>query len=172
MRGTPELEPLAAFRSLPRFEIIEPAEIPVPYRVLLAHDRDMTSTLENHHGGKIVLRVLNSKRNGANYQREVVLVLQESSRVVEYGAIHISLSAFPKPAQKLILDGQRPLGAIMEASRIEYTSRPKGYFWIESDPSMTRVLGLTRGGQLYGRCNAIYDSAGRVLADIVEILPP
>jgi chorismate-pyruvate lyase len=172
MRGTPELEPLAAFRSLPRFQFVEPAELPEPYRGLLVHERDMTSTLGEHHRDTVRLRVLRSRNDHDEYLREVVLVSETSGRPVEYGAIRITLGAFPADAQQLIRAAQRPLGAIMDECGINYTCRPKAFFRVETDAAMNEALGLPASRTLYGRCNEIRDSQGRTLADIVEILPP
>jgi hypothetical protein len=36
---------------------------------------------------------------------------------------------------------------------------------------MNRVLKLDGPRWLYGRCNCLSDASGRVLADVVEILP-
>ena len=46
-------DPLAAV------EVVDPASVPQPYRRLLVHDSDMTSTLEDHYGEPIMLKVLN-----------------------------------------------------------------------------------------------------------------
>jgi len=37
---------------------VQPDAIPQPYRSLLVHERDMTLTLEQHFGGRVVLRDL------------------------------------------------------------------------------------------------------------------
>ena len=38
--------------AVPR--VVQPDGIPLPYRPLLAHDVDMTLTLERHFGGRVV----------------------------------------------------------------------------------------------------------------------
>ena len=167
-----ELAPLAVFRPLPRIDRIEAADLPPPYRALLDHARDMTSTLEAFHKGRIELRVLNSSMNHSRYQREVLLMLEHSKMPVEHGAIQIVLDAFPPAGQKLILEGRRPLGAILEACAIDYTSRPSAFLRVESDEAIGRALNLPKGRALFGRCNTLSDGKGRVLAEIVEILPP
>ncbi len=172
MHATRDLEPLAALRPLPVFEFVAATDVPEPYRTLLVHHRDMTSTLQAHHRAKICLHALRTVRNGGEYLREVVLLLVGSNAPVEYGAIRIALDAFPPSAQQLILEARQPLGAIMESCGFSYISQPKAYIRVESDAAMTEALRLPAGCSLYGRCNAIYDAQGRTLADLVEILPP
>lgn len=172
MHATRDLEPLAALRPLPEFQFVTATDIPELYRSLLVHHRDMTSTLQAHHRAKVRVHALRTVRNGNEYLREVVLLLEGSSAPVEYGAIRIALDAFPAAAQQLILEARQPLGAIMEASGITYTSQPKVYICVESDEAMNEALRLPAGCSLFGRCNVIYDTQGRTLADLVEILPP
>jgi chorismate-pyruvate lyase len=168
----PELEPLAAFHPLPPIDYIAAAAIPAPYRPLLDHQQDMTSTLEAFHKGRVDLRVLQSHRNGRHYLREVLLVIEDTRTPVEYGAIRIALAAFNLEGQHLILEGRRPLGAILAKCGISYISRPKTFIRVEADETMQRALGLADGQVLFGRCNQLSDAEGRELADIVEILPP
>ena len=40
--------------AVPRVEVVQPDGIPLPYRSLLAHDVDMTLTLERHLGRRVV----------------------------------------------------------------------------------------------------------------------
>ena len=78
-------------RPLPQFEILAAEAVPEPERSLLVHDRDMTRTLERHHGDTIHLRVLSRFHEGDVYGRESILQLDRSDRPVEYGAIRIHL---------------------------------------------------------------------------------
>lgn len=157
--------------AVPSIETLPGDVLPEPYRSLLVHERDMTSTLEEFHGGKVRLRVLNQSRNHETYVREVVLVAEPSRKAVEYGAIRIRLHAFPSNIQAAILKGDRPLGAILNDSAISYVSRPKSFVRVSPDASMTRALGLTGTSALFGRCNEIHTTTGETVADIVEILP-
>ena len=53
-------------------------------------------------------------------------------------------------------------------------SRTGWWSFIRAEPDgvIARALELKSPATLYGRCNALYDAQERVLADIVEILPP
>lgn len=159
-------------RALLDFATVPAAEVPEPYRTLLVHDRDMTRTLEQFHGGVIHLRVLSSYHEGDAYWRESVLELDGSDRPVEFGAIKIHLNRFPEPWRSQILAEHLPLGGILNASGIAYTSRPTAFLRFQADDFIGRAFGLTGPAALYGRQNTLREAAGNVLAEIIEILPP
>jgi chorismate-pyruvate lyase len=172
------LEPLAelhtrAGRPLPRASIIAPQAIPEPYRTLLVHERDMTRTLEQFHRHPIHLEVLKRLQDGPDtYWREVVLRLDGSNQPVEFGAIQIHLTQFPEPWRTQVLEERLPLGAILNASHINYTSRPRAYLRFECDDFIRELFGLESNPLLYGRRNTLRNAAGDSLAEIIEILPP
>jgi len=158
--------------SLPRLEILDGADIPEPYRGLLVHDRDMTRTLEAHHGDSIRLRTAASSLKEGVYRRRVALELERSGRPVEFGATRVHLERFPEPWRGLILAGERPLGGILNAWGIAYRSRPSAFFRTEGDERIRAALGLRVPVPLYGRRNTLSAPDGHPLADILEILPP
>ncbi len=171
------LSPLEGFyadegREVPGIETLAGRAMPQPYRSLLVHDRDMTSTLERHFGHGLHLRVLQVREEGEVLRREVVLLTDEGDRPVEFGAIEIQLDRFsPKPRAQ-IREGRLPLGLILRLHGIEHRSRPAAYFAIESEPVVTRALDLDAPSRLYGRHNTLHGGDGLALAEVVEILPP
>lgn len=169
--------PLAALyayvaRALPAVVEVTASEIPEPYRQLLVHDRDMTSILESFHRGRTHLRVLGQRDSQDAYQREVVLAMDGSNQPVEFGAITIQLALLPLAVQTAIRHADRPLGGLLHESRIEFVSHPKSYIRVQPDPLISQALQVKSASVLYGRCNALLNHKGAVLADIVEILPP
>jgi chorismate-pyruvate lyase len=157
---------------LPPLEEIDSGKIPEPYRSLLVHQNDMTSTLETFHGAPIHLRVVSSLHHAGEYFREVALLLEGSEKPVEFGAIKINIDLFPQPASKKILEEKWPLGRILKECKIRFASQPRGFLRIASDQLINSVLDLSGAHLLYGRRNTLTDPAGRSLAEIVEILPP
>jgi hypothetical protein len=179
MHATPDmaalLKPLADFytgRAPPEVRFVEAARMPLAYRQLLDHSHDMTSTLARFHGEEIRVQVLESRQDDIRYQREVLLVTRDTRRTVEFGAIEILLQLFPVGAQREIFRAEMPLGAILQSFGIEYQSRPRAFFQIQSDAVMNAALTLSHTQTLYGRCNEITNKEGQILAGIVEILPP
>jgi hypothetical protein len=157
---------------LPAIEAVPDSNLPEPYRTLLVHQSDMTSTLEKFHRRPLRIEVLSRKREADFYYREVLLVIEEWRRNVEFGAIKISLGSFPRQAQEAILEEKLPLGSILHRYNLEYLSRPKAYLRIRSDEFINKHLRLTTDQWLYGRRNTLFLTSGGILAEIVEILPP
>ena len=52
---------------------------------------------------------------------------QSDEGPVEYGAIEINLAAFPEPLRAQIVEGQLPLGGLLNAHGFQYRSEPRGY---------------------------------------------
>ena len=150
---------------------IEGREMPEPYRGLLVHDRDMTPTLEAAYQQKIHLRVLKYWERDHVFSRQVLLVTDDES-AVEYGGIKIYLEHFPDEARRLILEREQPLGTILRTQGITHASRPAAYLQVTADAAISQVLGLTGPATLYGRRNVLFDPSQRILAQVVEILPP
>ena len=147
-------------------------DVPAPYRELLAHDRDMTPTLEEAYGQRIELRVLNHSLGENLLSRQIVLALEGDGRAVAYGAIKIYLEHFPPKARALVLEMKMPLGTILRTEGIEHNSRPAGYFRVQADRAIGDALQIPRGALLYGRQNVLSDTAHHTLARVLEIMTP
>lgn len=168
-----ELAPLLAVSPLGETPLswIPTADVPGPYHQLLVHDHDMTSELAGFHRDEITLEVLHSRQSGDTYLREVVLHTATAGTPVEYGLIEIQLAAFPAELRPLILAGQTPLGAILNASGLAYRSEPQGFFTVPAE-SLTAIFSPSPGGAvLFGRYNHLVCSESTCLARILEILP-
>jgi chorismate-pyruvate lyase len=158
--------------TLPQIQTLPGEEVPEPFRKLLVHEGDMTPTLEKFHESSIHLNVLGREQRHDFYYREVLLLADDSERVVEFGAIKINLAYFPAQARQEILREYLPLGTILARYKIDHTSRPKAFLKVQSDAFMNGVLGLSGTQTLFGRRNTLSNLQGQSLAEIVEILPP
>jgi hypothetical protein len=164
---------ILAGKSSPIVHFMEPDAIPEPYRRLLAHDNDMTPTLEAFHGDTTELKVISKHRIGNALLRQVVILTQHNARRVEFGAIRIFLDRFGPEARQQIIDCHRPLGSILASYAIPHSGHPSAFFSLPPDDCIREALALNSAEDpLYGRCNTISDPAGNPLAHIVEILPP
>lgn len=157
---------------LPPMAEAEGPSLPEPYRSLLVHQNDMTSTLEKFHRARIHLHLHGRKHEGNDYFREVVLETDGNNKPVEFGAIHIHLELFPAEARHLILQEYLPLGRILAEHGIVYQSRPMAFLRFASDKLINELLGLHGVQFLFGRRNRLLDAQERPLAEIIEILPP
>jgi chorismate-pyruvate lyase len=161
----------AAGWPIPDVRPIPGEEMPEPYRGLLVHSRDMTPTLEAYHGERIHLHTMERREESETFCRLVVLTTDESEKPVEFGAIAIQLELFPPEAQDLIRGCRCPLGAILADYEIPHASSPRAYFEVTPDPQMREVLASNGAQRLYGRRNVLSTPDGRVIADVLEILP-
>jgi hypothetical protein len=75
-------------------------------------------------------------------------------------------------AQELILLEQVPLGTILKDCGIQHQTEAKFFLRVTPDESICRALELETPVPLYGRKAVITDLKGRILSEIVEILPP
>ncbi len=171
------LYPLSSFYEserlvLPRAELISGVSVPEPYRSLLVHQRDMTSTLEEFYGETMLLRVLHSSRPNGVYCREILLVCERTGRIAEYGSIRIFVERFEPVPRAEILSETRPLGATLRQHAVPYVSAPHAFFEIQADSVMSKHFNLATPAKLYGRKNRHSTPSGETLADIVEILAP
>jgi chorismate-pyruvate lyase len=169
------LAPLVFFYGIgscrPQVTFVEPDELPEHERWLLVHDIDMTPRLRSGHGCEIGLEVHAKARIGNYLVRASVLTRYSDNRPVEFGAIGIHLDLLPEEAQALVIEGKVPFGAILERYQVPHSSHPRGFFQITIDERLAELLGATNGQTLYGRCNELRHGSGRVLADVVEVLP-
>lgn len=157
---------------LPPCEQVAGEAVPEPYKTLLVHRNDMTPTLEGFYKRDIHLRVLSREVRGHDYFREVVLQLEGTNQLVEFGAIKIHLHLFDPPVREQILQEKWPLGHILRDYAVPHASRPAAFLRLASDPLINGMLHLRGAQLLFGRRNTLYDAADRPLAEIVEILPP
>ena len=162
-----------AKRPLPGIELIDGSALSEPYRSLLVHESDMTSTLGQFHCDDIGLKVLHRHSSADAYYREVLLLAEKERQPVEYGAIKIKLDQFPESARDAITAAAVPLGQLLHDHGIGYISRPSGFLRVECDNYIGGLFDLAARPMLYGRRNTLYDDTGRdCLSEIVEILPP
>lgn len=157
--GRPQLCPLPA------------ADLPQPYRSLLVHNSDMTSTLKHYHQDDLSLRVLHREVSPSELRREVLLCRCADGKPVEYGVIRIALPAFAPSAREAILKGVVPLGQILDTFGIRHWSRPNEYFRIDGNEYLRRRLDDRSTAERFGRVNTLSRPAGGALAEVVEILP-
>jgi len=147
-----------------------PDRIPAPYRSLLDHQNEMTSTLERHFGGRVAVRVLSSFSKGRSYFRRVLLSLETTGRPVSMGAVRLRLDAFSPRIRARILSEQVPLGRVLSEAGIVYISRPTAFLQITPNAEMMGVFWMPGPRTMYGRRTQV-TVAGNNIGDIVEIIP-
>jgi chorismate-pyruvate lyase len=159
-------------KDLPVIHGLEACDLPEPYRALLVHQRDMTSTLESHYGSRTHLDVFQAVEEEGLLDREVILRLDRDERPVEYGAIRIYVNRFPEAARVAIREGERPLGYLLDAFDVAYQSRPDAFFRLTPTKDIAGALAIVPSTLLYGRRNVLVNPQLEPLAYVVEILAP
>lgn len=170
------LYPLSCFvcdasKGVTRAKILEAQELAEPYRTLLAHDRDMTGTLETYFKQPMTLRVHVKRVEGDSLYRQVSLLCADDDRPAEFGAIRIDLSCFDDETRELVAACEIPLGRVLREHDVAYVSNPSAYLEVDPDKLLCEALAVTHG-PLYGRKNELTMPDGRAIAQIIEILPP
>ena len=158
-------------RAVPCIEQIPGNEMPEPYRSLLVGEHDMTPTLEAFHRTTLGLSRLHYFVDGNAYSRLVVLTKPDNTPV-EFGAIVIYLDCLPEHGRECVLQGRKPFGTVLAEDGISHASCPRAFIRVEADELMKEVFGLKEDRWLFGRRNVLLTPDDRVLADIIEILPP
>ena len=158
--------------TLPAVTGIDGQQMPEPYKSLLVHETDMTPTLEKYHDQSMRLQILKRNLEGDDYSRQVLLVSEEDQKPAEFGAIKIHLQQFSEDVRQQILEEKRPLGAILYDKRIPHSSRPVAFVRLKPDAIIKLALGLRDAPLLFGRRNVLMGPSKRILADILEVLPP
>src|SRR5262245_5495941 len=95
MTPGPDLDELLALFPpndyLAAAEPVAPTDVPPPYHGLLVHEHHMTVTVEAHHGSLVNVNLLKRLHAGDVYARKILLSLQSTGRVVQFGLVRIHL---------------------------------------------------------------------------------
>ena len=157
--------------AAPRPQRLTPARLPAPYRQLLAHDRDMTSTLEGYFADRLAVRVLTTFMRGRVYYRRVLLALEQTGRPVGMGAVALRLDTFPPALRARIVAQREPLGRVVLRAGAAFVSCPEAFFRLTPNAEMLGVFHMPAGVPLYGRQSRAYLD-GKAIGHIIEVLPP
>lgn len=152
-------------------ESIEPSEVPEPFHKLLVHHQHMTAILGTHYGNPVVLRVLDHQLEGDIYRRRIVLTLQETGQVVEFGIVRIDLNFTTDEVRSQILDRVIPLGDILINHNVLRRIQPRWYLKVSGHCSS--LIGAKRlwTGDTFGRVGTIYCD-DKPAIELLEIVTP
>ena len=178
-----ELEPASRLRKLfeifagklpvqvPEFEVIPSAEVPPPYRDLLVHDQHMTVTLERFHGRPVELRVLARHLEGGEYARMILLALEGTDKIVEFGIFRMDLTCCSQVVQDEIIAGKTPLGRILIEHDVLRRIEPTAFLKIWPNDAIREWFGSSEKQPIYGRLASIH--CNNLLAiELLEVARP
>jgi hypothetical protein len=153
------------------WQFVPAGEVPTPYHGLLVHEHHMTVTVEAHHGDLVDVRVLQRHVTDDAYARKILLALQKSRRVVQFGIMRVRLNYCGADVRAEIVAGQTPLGRILIEHDVLRRIEPTAFLRIAPGPAMMEWFGLDRPRPTYGRLALIHCN-GHPAVELLEIVAP
>jgi hypothetical protein len=171
----PDLRALVSFfppsGELPEYELVPADEVPLPYHGLLVHGYHMTVTVEAYHGDLVNVRILDRRQDEDSYARKILLTLQRTGRVVQFGIMRVHLHYCSEAVRQEIIAGQTPLGRILIQHNVLRRIEPTAFLRVIPGSAMMEWFGLERPEPTYGRLAYIHcDSKPAV--ELLEIVAP
>ncbi len=163
--------PFGPTDDLPEYAFVSGDAVPPPYHDLLVHHHHMTVTVEAHHGDLVDVRILDRRLEGDTYTRKIVLALQGSGRVVQFGVARVHLNYCSAPVREAIVAGRTPLGRILIQHNVLRVVEPTAFLRVAAGPAVAKWFGLTEPRPTYGRLAVIYCD-GREAIEVLEIVAP
>jgi chorismate-pyruvate lyase len=157
--------------SLPQHVLVPENQVPSPYHELLVHEHHMTVTVEAHHGSLVDVRILDRRHEGDSYARKILLTLQSTGRVVQFGIVRIWLPYCSEAVRSQIIEGKTPLGRILIEHDVLRRIEPTAFLRIVPDQAMMGWFGLDRPTPTYGRL-AIIHCDGQPAIELLEVVAP
>jgi chorismate-pyruvate lyase len=157
--------------DLPEYELVPPDEVPPPYHGLLVHEHHMTVTVEAHHGGFVDVRILARAHHDDSYARKILLTLQNSGRVVQFGIMRVNFRYCSPAVRAEIVAGQTPLGRILIHHNVLRRIEPTAYLRVIPDRDLMQWFGLDRPRPTYGRLALIHCDE-RPAVELLEVVAP
>jgi chorismate-pyruvate lyase len=171
----PELQSLLALFPpndyLAGHDFVAADKVPAPYDRLLVHEHHMTVTVEAHHGSLVDVQVLEERRVGESYARKILLSLQGTGRVVQFGIVRIRLDLCSPSVRREILARQTPLGRILIQHKVLRRIEPTAFLRVVPGPAMMKWFALDTPRPTYGRL-ALIHCDDQPAVELLEIVAP
>ena len=163
--------PFGPADDLPEYDFVLPPAVPPPYHDLLVHNHHMTVTVEAHHGDLVDVRILDRRLERDLYTRKIVLALQGSGRVVQFGIARVHLDYCSQPVREAIVAGRTPLGRILIQNNVLRVVEPTAFLRVQAGSAVAKWFGLSRPQLTYGRL-AVSNRDGKEAIEVLEIVAP
>jgi chorismate-pyruvate lyase len=154
-----------------RAEIIPGDMVPSPYHDLLVHEHHMTVTVEAYHGDLVNVQILKRWVDGDFYARKILLTLQKTGKIVQFGIVRVDLSVCSPAVREEILGGRTPFGRILIKHNVLRRIEPTAYLRLAPGPEMMQFFGLDRPRPIYGRLARIHYN-GQPAVELLEVVAP
>jgi len=150
-------------------EPIQAGDVPEPFSELLVHNDHMTSRLRAHHGQPVALRVLDEVHEDPLYRRKILLTLEGTERVIEFGVVRIDFRFTPPDARAAILDQRVPLGDVLMRCASLRQIQPRWYVKLSTQCPIFAEFCDPALGEVYGRVGTIYCN-GDPAVEVLEVV--
>jgi hypothetical protein len=157
--------------DVPASDVVRAEAVPPPYRGLLVHNHHMTVTVEAHHGDLVDVKVLDRRHQGDIYARKILLTLQGSGRVVQFGIVRVNLAFCSTPVRNAIVAARTPFGRILIQHNVLRRIEPTGFLRIHPDARFQKWFNLEQPQATYGRLAVIHCDE-RPAVELLEIVAP
>jgi hypothetical protein len=155
----------------PDYEFVPPDEVPPPYYGLLVHEHHMTVTVEEFHREPVDVRVLAKNRTGDFYARKILLVTQQTQRVVQFGIVRINFAYTSAAVRAAIEAEDTPLGRVLIEHNVLRRIEPTAFVRAILDQTMMRWFNLDKPHLTYGRLAYIHCD-NQPAVELLEVVAP
>ena len=154
------------------YEIVPGEDVPEPYRGLLVHEHHMTVTVESYHGSPVNVWVLERHYDGSYYARKILLALQSTDKVVQFGIVRMNLDMTSPAVREAILAARTPVGRVLIQHNVLRRIEPVAFLKIRPTAEQLAWFGNgVEAEELYGRL-AIIHFEGKPAVELLEIVAP
>ena len=159
----------AGAKHIPKAVMVAPEQVPKPYRGLLVHSHHMTVTVEQFYANPVNVKVLQTRLEGNEYSRQILLTLSDTGRVVQFGIVRMDLDLLSPTVREQIVEGRTPLGRVLIENNVLRKVEPMGFFRVRTNAAMNAWFGETEAVDTYGRLGVIHTD-GKPAIEVLEIL--
>jgi chorismate-pyruvate lyase len=131
----------------------------------------MTVTVEAHHGSLVDVRILAHRQDNDAYARKILLTLQSTGRVVQFGIMRVHLRYCSQEVRDEIVAGQTPLGRVLIQHNVLRWIQPTAFLRVIPSPAMMAWFGIDQPVPTYGRL-ALIHCDGQPAVELLEIVAP
>ncbi len=158
-------------KELGAFQSVSATATPAGYNHLLNHNHHMTVTVEAFHRDSVNVKVLRSSKNATHYCREILLTLQKSNRVVQYGIVRLNLATIAEAPRAEILEEKKPLGRVLIEHQVLREIELFDLVRVTCGSALARLFSVAEGTTTFGRTAMIYCDREPAI-ELLEIVAP
>jgi hypothetical protein len=131
----------------------------------------MTVMMERFHGTRVDVRVLARRIDDASYNREIVLVRQDTGAAVQFAFAQFELNAVSQTIRQEILGEMVPLGRVLLKHGVNCQIELNAILRVTVGAGLSEILCTTLDRVTYGRIARIMCD-GKPTFHVIEVSAP